>query len=396
MNLNVLAADYVAKLKLSASIDCSRICWCSPKFSAAKSAKKRCTRIVAKFGNSQGLVKNFYNLGNIKHKNGRTKMKPTKTLNKLAIFLTLIILMLGTSAVYPIVIRHDQTRVFRQHDEVGKIVTFVGRGYLGNGKEGVKAKDMILRGAHNRVETADEKWVSFIFDATDSLNVLQMEGTSGPGDSCSPALIEDAAKSIQSSKVKTNDKISKYFKDVPVNEPDIALHNLLTHSAGLIDVLSLDYDKLTRDEMNKNGLVSKMQTILIEKYDYSNLGYRLLAATIEILTRNFYERYLPDNLFKPAAMNETEYLLPKWKCENLAVDHQKDRSRWRTPLERAWDGDNSFWNPHGNNPILMRVGDLYKWQPVLKNEQSLSKEAEEKYFGPHNKEQPAKTISFYG
>src|SRR4028118_1417766 len=36
-------------------------------------------------------------------------------------------------------------RIYRKQDEVGAIVTFVGRGYPGTGKEGVKTKDLILR-----------------------------------------------------------------------------------------------------------------------------------------------------------------------------------------------------------------------------------------------------------
>jgi CubicO group peptidase (beta-lactamase class C family) len=82
------------------------------------------------------------------------------------------------------------TRLYREKDEVGKVVTFVGRGTTGNGKEGAKGKDMILRGAHDRVETADERWITFIFDAPDTPNVLPLEGAGGSGDSGGPALIE--------------------------------------------------------------------------------------------------------------------------------------------------------------------------------------------------------------
>jgi CubicO group peptidase (beta-lactamase class C family) len=81
-------------------------------------------------------------------------------------------------------------RLYREKNEVGKIVTFVGRGTTGNGQDGAKGKDMILRGANDRVETADEKWISFIFDAPDSPNVLPLEGAGGAGDSGGPALIE--------------------------------------------------------------------------------------------------------------------------------------------------------------------------------------------------------------
>jgi len=82
------------------------------------------------------------------------------------------------------------TRLYRGKDEVGKVITLVGRGTTGNGKDGAKGKDMVLRGANNRVETADEKWITFIFDSPDSPNVLPLEGASGAGDSGGPALIE--------------------------------------------------------------------------------------------------------------------------------------------------------------------------------------------------------------
>lgn len=82
------------------------------------------------------------------------------------------------------------TRLYREKDEVGKVVTFVGRGTTGNGKDGAKGKDMILRGANDRVDTADERWITFIFDAPDSPKVLPLEGASGAGDSGGPALIE--------------------------------------------------------------------------------------------------------------------------------------------------------------------------------------------------------------
>jgi len=43
-------------------------------------------------------------------------------------------------------------------------------------------------------------------------------------------------------KLKTTDSITKFFKDVPADKADITLHHLLTHSAGLIDVLGGGYD----------------------------------------------------------------------------------------------------------------------------------------------------------
>jgi CubicO group peptidase (beta-lactamase class C family) len=196
-------------------------------------------------------------------------------------------------------------------------------------------------------------------------------------------------------KLRTQDKISKYLKDVPADKAGITLHHLLTHSAGLIDVLGDDYEKLSRDEMIKGALASKLQTAPGAKYEYSNLGYSLLGAIIEIVTGKSYERYLHDNLFKPAGMKETGYVIPKWKRERLAVGYAPDGSRWGTPLDHLWDKDGPFWNLRANGGILSTVGDLYKWHLALEGEKILSKEAKEKYFAPHIAEQP-EAVSFYG
>lgn len=196
-------------------------------------------------------------------------------------------------------------------------------------------------------------------------------------------------------KLKTSDKISKYFKDVPADKADITLHHLLTHSAGLIDALGNDYDKIPRGEMIKAALDSKLQTVPGETYSYSNLGYSLLGAIVEIVSKKSYERFLHDNLFAPAKMRQTGYSIPAWKRETIASGYQSDGKNWGTPLDKTWDKGEPFWNLRGNGGILSTVQDLYKWHLALEGEKILSKAAKEKYFAPYIKEQPA-AKSFYG
>lgn len=196
-------------------------------------------------------------------------------------------------------------------------------------------------------------------------------------------------------KLLTSDKISKYFKDTPADKTDITIHQLLTHSAGFIDVLGDDYEKLTREEMIKGAMASKLIFAPGERYEYSNLGYSLLGAIVEMVSGKSYEKYLHDNLFKPAAMMQTGYLIPKWKRENLAVGYEPNGKRWGTPLDHLWDKDGPYWNLRANGGILSTVNDLYKWHLALAGERVLSKAAKEKYFTPYVPEQPEK-ISYYG
>ncbi len=196
-------------------------------------------------------------------------------------------------------------------------------------------------------------------------------------------------------KLRTTDKIGTYFKDAPSDKANITLHQLLTHSAGFIDVLGGDYDKLSREEMIRDAFASKLLFAPGERHVYSNLGYSLLAAIIEMTSGQSYERYLHENLFKPAGMKTTGYSIPKWKPQTVAAGYRSDNTNWGTPLDKQWDGDQPFWNLRGNGGILSTVGDLYKWHLALSGEKILSKAAKDKYTAPHVAEQAAGK-SFYG
>jgi CubicO group peptidase (beta-lactamase class C family) len=55
-------------------------------------------------------------------------------------------------------------------------------------------------------------------------------------------------------------------------------------------------------------LDSKLQSPA--EYHYSNLGYSLLAAMIEKASGMGYEEFLAKQLFAPAGMRQTGYVLP--------------------------------------------------------------------------------------
>lgn len=79
--------------------------------------------------------------------------------------------------------------LYRGSDEAGKIVTFVGGGVTGNGRDGLGEDDRVMRGAHNVCESVEsEHWITFLFDAPNT--ALELEGISGPGDSGGPAFLE--------------------------------------------------------------------------------------------------------------------------------------------------------------------------------------------------------------
>src|SRR5215203_3290061 len=72
-------------------------------------------------------------------------------------------------------------------------------------------------------------------------------------------------------KLAVSDPISKWFEGVPDDKRGITLHHLLTHSAGLVDILGDDYDEMPRDRLVKGALGSKLLWAPGTRYQYSNV-----------------------------------------------------------------------------------------------------------------------------
>ena len=88
--------------------------------------------------------------------------------------------------------RVTPAELYTADDEVGQVVTFVGRGDTGTGLTGPQTADGKKRGATNRVESVDDDWIFFNFDEGD--DATDLEGVSGPGDSGGPALVTREGK----------------------------------------------------------------------------------------------------------------------------------------------------------------------------------------------------------
>ena len=78
-------------------------------------------------------------------------------------------------------------RLYREKDELGKRIQFVGDGYSGTGKSGPTERQRRRRVADNTVAAVRPGWIVFDFDAPPAGDPL--EGISGPGDSGGPALL---------------------------------------------------------------------------------------------------------------------------------------------------------------------------------------------------------------
>ncbi len=181
----------------------------------------------------------------------------------------------------------------------------------------------------------------------------------------------------EAGKLKVTDPLNKFFPDLPKDKQAITLHHLLTHTSGLPGVV--EGETPTRNIFLRRIFEARLNAEPGTRYAYSNAGYTILAALIEILSGGSYEAFLRERLFAPAGLTNTGFYEDKEKWPDGAVAHGYD--------DLTDKGAPTSWKPdykyRGSSYVLTSATDLYKWEQALAGERILSKAAKQKFFHPH-------------
>lgn len=195
-------------------------------------------------------------------------------------------------------------------------------------------------------------------------------------------------------KLNLTDPLARFFPDAPADKAKITLHQLLTHTAGFPDAIGDDYENVDATQFAAMAFEVPLENPPGTTYQYSNVGYSLLGIIVEKVSGQGYEQFLRSQLWLPAGMKRTGYVLPGFKTGELAVGY-RDGERWGTALDHPWLPEGPGWHLRANGGVLSTVGDMYRWYKALKNNTVLSKAATQKLFTPHTAEGP-QGLSHYG
>jgi CubicO group peptidase (beta-lactamase class C family) len=195
--------------------------------------------------------------------------------------------------------------------------------------------------------------------------------------------------------LSTSDRIASVLHGMPQDKAGITLHQLLTHTSGLVDTLGDDYAPLPRQAFLDAASASKLLWAPGTGYRYSNVGYSLLAAVIEHVSNVSYETYLAEHLFSPAGMKDTGYLLPRWNADRIAMQYDARGRPKGKPNSLPWAADGPYWNLRGNGGLLSTARDLFRWHVALTGTRILPAELKRRMFSPHVREEP-NGHTFYG
>lgn len=190
-------------------------------------------------------------------------------------------------------------------------------------------------------------------------------------------------------KLRTDMTLDQLLPNVPSDKAKITIHQMLTMSAGFVETLGDDYEKLDRSAFLARAFESPLQFQPGTSFLYSNVSYSVLGAIVEIISGKDYDTYCRENIWLPAGMQHTGYVKPDWSKSVLAVGYNKQGENTGTSLQKVWDEDGPFWNLKCNGGVLSTCEDMYKWYIALKGETILSAEQKNKMYTPHIAEDPS-------
>ena len=181
---------------------------------------------------------------------------------------------------------------------------------------------------------------------------------------------------VQDGRITPDDSVSKYIADAPASWKPITLRHLLTHTSGLVREgpgfnpyrVQPDIDVIT------TAYLLPLRFKPGEKYEYSNLGYYVLAEIIYRASGKPWPDFLRERIFTPLAMTAT-------RVTTVAdiVANRADGYLWNT--DKLLNAEN--WpavRPSG--AFLSTALDMAKWEAALQSDRILTASTKEEMWTP--------------
>lgn len=161
--------------------------------------------------------------------------------------------------------------------------------------------------------------------------------------------------------ISLQDTLNKFYPDIPTDKKDITLHQLLTHTSGLVNFHSRnDFEKLSRSNAEDIIFKKALRAPPGTEYHYSNAGYTLLASIIERVSKQSFESYIKKELLTPLNLMHTSwYQRQPVSQDEIAygyVDHDKRFRTFYKPFT---------WALKGGGGMVSSIEDMSTWLDAL-------------------------------
>ncbi len=165
-------------------------------------------------------------------------------------------------------------------------------------------------------------------------------------------------------KLSVNDDVRKFIPELPNYGQKITILQLLNHTSGLRDYLTLfelagiNIDSVTTDG-DALALITRQKALNFAPgtdWLYSNSGFFLLSVIVQRASGKMLREFASDNIFAPLEMTHTQYrdnhaaLIAN---RAMAYDEQENKSGYKLNV--------SYFEQTGDGAVHTSVEDLQKW-----------------------------------
>jgi CubicO group peptidase (beta-lactamase class C family) len=184
---------------------------------------------------------------------------------------------------------------------------------------------------------------------------------------------------VQENRLSLEDKISKYFPDVPDTWKEITIRHLLTHTSGLGDYppeidLKRDY---TEDELFASFKKPALDFEPGSSWNYSNAGYVMLGILIRKITGKFYGDFIKERIFQPLQMTTARVISEADIVPNRAAGYRLVQGELKN---QEWVSPST--NSTADGSLYFSILDMAKWDAALYTDRPLAKSSRDKIWTP--------------
>jgi CubicO group peptidase (beta-lactamase class C family) len=162
-----------------------------------------------------------------------------------------------------------------------------------------------------------------------------------------------------------NDPICLHLETCPPAWQEITIHNLLVHTSGLVDIVTLDdYTLFKTEATTPLQTMARLTDLPLdfvpgERWQYSNSNYIVLSAIIKRASGQSYEAFVEEYIFAPLGMANSGY----------------DHNDGETAIGYLPDGSTAEFIdmslPDAAGGLYSTVDDLYRFDRALYTDQLL-------------------------
>jgi CubicO group peptidase (beta-lactamase class C family) len=197
------------------------------------------------------------------------------------------------------------------------------------------------------------------------------------------------SKLVEQTRVRLDETLAEVFPVVPADKASVTVKQLLTHTAGLTESVGDDSEVIAREAFVERALASPLIEAPGSRYAYSNVGYSLLAAIIEVRSGRSYEEYLREDVLAPAGVGEIGYLASYDAGRGLRS------ASGESILDASWGGHDASWHLIGNGGLVTTAKTFVEFLHAFTSGEIIGLDSLELLQHPHVAEEVGGE-SFYG